>query len=126
MSKNADKELDDWMKGLAKLKSLKFCNCGNPEEGYAALRDTLAAYDNDEAVGGWEGRCERTDKWWKERGDGYAHLLLYFIDTAGLLEHGGSVGGSWLSEEGKLVLAFLRQWGVDPDGWIDEEGDVWT
>lgn len=116
-----DPELEAWRKAQAKIKAMRFCGCGNPDDAYGALRDTLDAYDNDEARGGWDGRVQRTKDWWAKLGDGYAHLLLYFIDAAGLLEHGGSVGGSWLSEDGKLVLGFLRQWGVDPDEWPETE-----
>lgn len=104
--------------GFKKLYGLGFCGCGNPDTAYEALRDTLACFDaGDISDGDWKARCERVDAWFKERGEGYSYLLLYFIDAAGLLEHGGSVGGSWLTEEGKNVLAVLRDWGTDPDEW---------
>lgn len=35
--------------------------------------------------------------------------MLWLVDAAGFSEHGGSVGGAWLSERGKQVLELLRE-----------------
>lgn len=40
--------------------------------------------------------------------DGVRYFVLYLLDHWDLTEHGGSVGGSWLSEKGRDVLAVLR------------------
>ncbi len=34
------------------------------------------------------------------------------IDAAGLIEHGTGIGWAWLTEEGKLLLKFLREFGL--------------
>ena len=38
-----------------------------------------------------------------------AYLLAYLADTLGWTEHGGSVGGEWLTHDGKEALANLRR-----------------
>ena len=41
--------------------------------------------------------------------DGIVELLLaYIADAAGWTEHGGSVGGAWLTDGGREALANLR------------------
>lgn len=47
------------------------------------------------------------------------------LDHAGLLEHGSGIGHAWMTEEGTLLLEFLREFGTeekcDPaeEGWPD-------
>lgn len=43
------------------------------------------------------------------------------LDGWGLLEHGGSIGGAWLTNDGKLLLEFLRDFGVTT--YIGENGE---
>ena len=117
------------LKGLEAIREMKFCCCGNPDEGFAALLESLKIRDSgDGSEAAWKERAERIKTWayklggnYEARGSGYDFLLLYFMDAAGLLEHGGSVGGSWLSDKGKAVLAFLEHYGTDPDEWPDPE-----
>ena len=107
------------MKALEIIQRLNFCECGNPDDAYDALKEALDAHN---CVGeitdkSWAKRCEKAKAWEEKLGEKPAHLLRYFIDAAGLLEHGGSVGGSWLSEDGKLLLEFFNDFGTDPDDW---------
>jgi hypothetical protein len=37
-------------------------------------------------------------------------VLAHWIDSKGLIEHGSSIGGSWLSPLGKVVHAELRKY----------------
>lgn len=37
-------------------------------------------------------------------------LLAHWLDNKGLLEHGGSVGGSWLTDKGKEVLKLIKDY----------------
>lgn len=47
-------------------------------------------------------------------GDGMLGLsYLYTLDSHGLLEHGSSIGGSWLTDEGERVLALLQSCDLD-------------
>lgn len=76
-----------------------FCGCGNPGAVWQVILDELA-------------RCEGgTGKKWPETGHEY--LAAYVVDYAGMTEHGGSVGGAWLTPEGEEALKFLREWGAD-------------
>jgi hypothetical protein len=104
--------------GLEIIKSLKFCGCGDPDAGYSGLRDFLAIFDaGDRSEAAWKAKCDRVTEWFKKLGDPTAYLLLYFFTETDLIEHGGSVGGSWLTEKGQLALEFLRDCGTDPDEW---------
>jgi hypothetical protein len=78
-----------------------FCGCGNPDGVYELVRDILdlAPFYEDpgkvrELIGG---------------SDATYYAVLYFIDRSGLIEHGGSVGGSWLSEKGKHYLPLMHR-----------------
>ena len=106
------------MDGLETIKRLNFCDCGNPDDAYEALKEVLATYHTDEnEENGWQKRCERTKVWLEKVGDQNGTLLLYFLTSANLLEHGGSVYSSWLTTEGKEVLEFLSDFGTNPDDW---------
>lgn len=77
-----------------------FCGCGDPEAACATLlrilrlhpayehRDELAALIPDE---------------------GARLLLLYRLDRDGLTEHGGSIGGAWLTDKGTAVRDALAR-----------------
>ena len=40
----------------------------------------------------------------------YVEIILFYLDDKGLLEHGGSIRGSWLSDKGKkLVLGKYKE-----------------
>jgi hypothetical protein len=43
-------------------------------------------------------------------GDNLFCLLMDSFDKLYLFEHGGSVYGSWLSQDGKVVLNHLQEW----------------
>ena len=75
-----------------------FCGCGHPEHACAALLRLLRLqplYNN---------RAE-IDAWLPD--DGVQHLLLYKLSADDLTEHGGSVGGGWLTDKGRDVQAAL-------------------
>lgn len=118
-----------WAEGLKGIQSLKWCGCGNPDEGYEALLETLRAH----SVCGpnEDGTPSERQKWaearggnWHGPGNGYDYLILYFLDANGLMEHGGNVGGGWLTAKGEAVKLFLEEWGTDSDEWpnLDEFG----
>jgi len=107
-----------WKEGLQGIRSLDFCGCGNPDEGYDALLETLRAYDEGGDRKAW---AYARGGNWEGPGSGYDMLILYFLNAHGLMEHGGSVGGSWLTDKGKKVRAFLEEWGTDPDDWPNDD-----
>ena len=87
-----------------------FCGCGNPEDAAAALLRLLRLhplYDHHEEVTTWL------------PDDGVRYLLLYKLDRDELTEHGGSVGGAWLTSKGEAVRdALSREEGDDFDALL--------
>lgn len=85
---------------------LGFCGCGAPEAALGWLRTTLAAIQ------------ERSETDWKSRAVeehfsplaiGAQVVLWYWLDSLQLIEHGGSVSGSWLTPRGCALLQTLNQ-----------------
>lgn len=81
-----------------------FCGCGNPRDAAAALLRLLRlhpAYDHTEEL-----EALIPD-------NGIRHLLLYHLDQLGLTEHGGNIGGAWLTDKGEAVQDALSREEVD-------------
>jgi hypothetical protein len=75
-----------------------FCGCGEPDEAAKALLRLLRLhplFDNREAFEAWLPDV------------GLQNLVLYSLDRKELTEHGGSVGGGWLTPLGEQVLSAL-------------------
>lgn len=106
------------------LKDLNFCGCGNSDTAYEVLHEVLSFHDR---AGGekenWEKKHEDQKLFQDRVGEGVFYLLLYFIDAANLTEHGGSVGGGWLNEDGKTLLKFLDENGFDSHDWELKEDE---
>lgn len=77
-----------------------WCGCGSPEEASARLRDVLALHPL------YEHRAE-IDALIPD--SGFQYLILYTLDHFDLTEHGGTVGGGWLTDKGKAVLEALNR-----------------
>ena len=41
---------------------------------------------------------------------GLLQFLMYVLDSYGFTEHGGGIGGCWLTEDGERLLAVLDAW----------------
>lgn len=59
---------------------------------------------------------ERTDNRWDMYEDNKRHLevLVYWMNSLGLIEHGGSIAGSWLSEDGEWLWEQLHSKNYTP------------
>jgi hypothetical protein len=77
-----------------------FCGCGSPDAAADTLRIILTLHPLHSNREAFETLVPN---------DGVQHLLLYTLDHFDLTEHGGSVGGGWLTEKGKAVLAALER-----------------
>lgn len=75
-----------------------FCGCGNPEEAAKTLMVLLRFCPLHNHRDELESMIPDV---------GLRHLVLYSLENHGLIEHGGSIGGSWLTDKGKAVLAAL-------------------
>jgi hypothetical protein len=57
-----------------------------------------------------EGAYDRKqDRLQKAAEKGGVYFMHYWLDKEDLTEHGGSVGGAWLSEKGEEILRYLRE-----------------
>lgn len=91
---------------------LHLCGCGDPQLVVEKIRDVLRLSE----PGKWSernallGDRERADYW----------VWLYWLDGAGLLEHGSVCSGSWRTAKADAMLKALEEYGIDPMAW--EEG----
>lgn len=86
---------------------LGYCGCGYPTAALSRVRDMLRLapfYDHHD---------ELRDL--LPQDDGFRMLLLGVIDRARLIEHGGNIEGSWLTDDGERFLAILDQCETDDD-----------
>jgi hypothetical protein len=105
---------EDDLSHLLQLTStdLKFCGCGDPEAVYNLVRDLLGLiaekwYREDDDPARWREVSQQiTDR--IGGGDGTYYAVWYWLDGSGLIEHGGSVSGSWLTEKGTHYLSLMR------------------
>ena len=70
------------------------CGCGTSDEIAAhawTIFGLIAAKKNQDLI--------------KEHTNPYTEVLLHWMDSKGLIEHGGMIWGSWLSDEGKKIQA---------------------
>jgi hypothetical protein len=85
---------------------LDFCGCGDPP---SAVK--LAAHFME--------RMEKKQRLFPEDAE-YPNEVIYFVlyalDSRELAEHGGSVGGAWLTRAGEACLALLHH---EEPGWFN-------
>lgn len=82
---------------------LKLCGCGSPEDAYNFCRDVLACFDR-RGKGDWIQAEDAVAAIIKERPGDAAHVIAHLLTHLDLLEHGGSVGGSWLTDNGARIV----------------------
>jgi len=78
---------------------LGMCGCGNPEDAYDLIRKLLDAapfWEDPNAVRDLIGQ------------PGAYHIVLGSLTRVELLEHGGGIGGSWLTPKGEWFRDALR------------------
>lgn len=72
-----------------------FCGCSQPWAAVARLRDILALHPLYENRRAFDALVPDV---------GIQMLLLYTLGYFELNEHGGGIGGAWLTDKGKVVL----------------------
>ena len=118
-------------------KKLNLCGCGSPVEIAFMIKDILKAINNKTNNNNLD-----FDIQWKQYdmelfntiGISSSNIVYEFVlkvlDSVDVLEHGGSIGGAWLSDYGKELLCayelinedFLDEY-VDLDYYL-EKGDI--
>jgi hypothetical protein len=88
---------------------LGLCGCGSPEEAFNFCRDALACFDrrgchDSPPKKEWIDAEEALKLLISAHPDRAAHVLAHMLSHLDLLEHGGSVGGSWLSGDGERII----------------------
>ena len=74
------------------------CGCGSPSEISKFLIDCLVFNENNIID------LEKLKLKVKENPDLVAEFILHFLNSVDILEHGGSVYGSWITDFGKQVI----------------------
>ena len=95
---------------------LKWCGCGDPATACRTIKELLYAFsdfDNREArlmeSFGVDSLCD----------DPLVLCLAYALDAAGFIEHGTSIGCSWLTDDGKYFL-----WAINEADQSEELDDL--
>lgn len=87
------------------ISELPLCGCGDPESVYQAIHALLSYFDlrNKPEV------PKSTDF---DKIDIYESpfmlFMVYYLDNKGYLDHGMSIGCSWLTEKGEDMLGYLK------------------
>lgn len=96
---------------LIQCHFLKFCACGMPEDNLDYVRRGLLLIDLRKEI--WTDRLTMTDYAGLRHdlfGSESAALFFdYWADSMKLTEHGGGIGGAWLTAEGKELLEDLEE-----------------
>jgi hypothetical protein len=78
---------------------LRLCGCGDPAEAHNVCRDVLECFDRRDPLGvKWINAPEAAERIVRERPGAAVEVLAHLFTHLGLLEHGGAVGGSWLTD----------------------------
>jgi hypothetical protein len=108
---------------------LGFCACGKPSQNLEYILGALEALDAK-----WtylrsfddipRGSClydlaeKKLENHFRDQRAQY--FFYYWADKEELAEHGGGVGGEWLTDKGEQLLALLREWKTLPDSDDDD------
>jgi hypothetical protein len=96
------------------LDRIDLCGCGTDAHWEIVLR-LLKMAENHDKNGSFYGVKGTELAPWIEFG-------AKVIDGWGLIEHGTGIGWAWLTEDGELLLAWLRKFGTDTG---DDANPVW-
>ena len=95
---------------------LDMCGCGYPEDTHELIRKILTIRSE------WQDKkisYEEIKNRYKNDVDlddsnnnhyGALQFILYILDAYGIVEHGSSIGGCWLTDLGKMYLTVLNAW----------------
>ena len=95
---------------------MDMCGCGCPEDTHELIRKILIIRSE------WQDKkisYEEVIKRYKDDLDldnrnvnhyGALQFILYMLDAYGIVEHGSSIGGCWLTDLGERYLTVLNAW----------------
>lgn len=82
---------------------LGMCGCGLPVESFNFLKWVTACFDRRDKSK-WINAEEAVTALVKTDPEIVAHVLAHVLSRLDVLEHGGSVGGSWLTDKGAAFV----------------------
>lgn len=82
---------------------LGMCGCGLPTESFNFLKGVAACFDR-RTKGEWIDAEQAVSLLVKKDPDIAAHVLAHVLSHLDVLEHGGSVCGSWLTDKGAALV----------------------
>jgi hypothetical protein len=99
---------------------MNLCSCGTDAHWEVVLKLLEKAADHDKN-GSFYGSAESDEtKPWVEFG-------AKVLNSWELIEHGGGIGGAWLTDDGQLLLDFLRDFGTEDHDAIEGSGQpMWA
>lgn len=97
-------------------EKMDLCECGRPEDTYEVIRRYLhirkswseKSLSYDEVVNSYKVNLHIDDN--NSIHYGLLQFLMYVLDSYGFTEHGGGIGGCWLTEDGERLLTVLDAW----------------
>ncbi|MFE9448295.1 hypothetical protein [Streptomyces sp. NPDC006739] len=104
----SDEERENLLQHLYKVlcQDIPACGCGDPQASHTLVHDLLRLTPFYE-----DGRWRDAEKLIGT--SGAVQIVLSALTDADLLEHGGTVGGSWITDKGRWLL-----WAIDQSGGI--------
>ena len=101
------------------FEELGLCGCGVPEGTYEAIRLYLQIRKNwyeDKIEYVEVNRRYLTDLHIDDADElqsGILQFMMYVLDDIGFTDHGSSIGGCWLTDDGERLLTVLNAWHED-------------
>lgn len=88
-----DEELMEECENFFYYEKLCWCGCGDPDSAKKVIKEYFRAV-----------KARRVDV-----NNDLVLCLAYTMDAAGLTDHGSSIRGAWLTDEGEMFLWLLEQ-----------------
>ena len=88
---------------------LHLCGCGCPEDAFNFCREALVCFDRrgvheSPPTKEWIDAEKALKALIIQKPDTAAHVIAHLLTHLKLMEHGGNVGGSWLTREGERIV----------------------
>ena len=133
--KDYEEYILDELMSFFNFEVLSNCGCGCPELTNEAMRKILIVqeYLHNEDIQ----KDKKFDDFYKEYLEyeksiignvedddfkyGLIQFMMYQLDACGILEHGSSIGGAWLTELGKMFLDILNTWHLKETNCVDKD-----
>lgn len=118
---NDDEMLTEELVRFFAYDILNLCGCGNPEDTWDVIRRVLRIRLEARDIAYAEMIQRYKDELHLDDDDDLQHgslqFILYILDHFGLVEHGSSIGGCWLTDLGRMCLFVMDAWfALNPDG----------